>query len=106
VFHRNSKTLGDFRKAWSRARAAAGYETTWIHDFRRSSARNLVRTPGVSIHTAMQITGHGTPAMFKRYDIQDMADVKDALERTQGRIETTKPARVKVIRSPCAKGMP
>jgi integrase len=99
VFHRHGKTVGDFRKAWHRARMAAGYPGTWIHDFRRSAARNLVRTPSVSIHTAMQITGHVTPAMFRRYDIQDMADVRDVLERTQERIEKmTEPAKVRPIR--------
>lgn len=78
---------------------AAGYPGTWIHDFRRSAARNLVRTPGVSMHTAMAVTGHITPSMFRRYDIQDMADVADALTRTQERIAESKAdAKVQKIR--------
>jgi integrase len=99
VFHRHGKSLGDFRKAWHAARVEAGYPNTWIHDFRRSAARNLVRTPGVSMHTAMQITGHQTASMFRRYDIQDMADVTDALTRTQERIQSApSEPKVKVIR--------
>jgi len=86
VFHKDGKTLGDFKKAWHRARAAAGYAGTWVHDLRRSAARNLIRTPGVSMHTAMAVTGHITTSMFRRYDIQDTADVADALTRTQERI--------------------
>ena len=90
VFHRHGRTLGDFKKAWNRARLSAGFAETWIHDFRRSAARNLVRTPGVSMHTAMAVTGHVTPSMFRRYDIQDTADVADALQRTQERIAESK----------------
>lgn len=99
VFHRHGRTLGDFRKAWDRARVAAGYSETWIHDFRRSAARNLVRTPGVSMHTAMAVGGWRTPSIFQRYDIQVIEDMKDALERTQERIAEVKDtAKVKVIR--------
>jgi integrase len=99
VFHRNGKTLGDFKKAWAKARVASGYQGVWVHDLRRSAARNLVRTPGVSMHAAMAVTGHVTASMFRRYDIQDTADVADALTRTQERIAESKgAAKVKAIR--------
>jgi integrase len=99
VFHRYGRPLGDFRKAWDRARRASGYAGTWIHDFRRSAARNLVRTPGVSMHTAMAVGGWRTPSIFQRYDIQVIEDMKDALERTQERIADVKDAaKVRVIK--------
>jgi hypothetical protein len=37
---------------------------------------------GVSRHVAMQITGHKTEAMYRRYNIVNDADVKAALEKT------------------------
>jgi integrase len=43
VFHREGRPIGDFRKAWRRACAAAGVESRRFHDMRRSAVRNLVR---------------------------------------------------------------
>jgi len=37
---------------------------------------------GASRHVAMQITGHKTEAMYRRYNIVNDADVKAALEKT------------------------
>jgi integrase len=48
------------------------------HDFRRSSARNLIKA-GVSERVAMKITGHKTNSMFHRYAIKNTDDVKEAL---------------------------
>jgi hypothetical protein len=51
------------------------------------------------MHAAMAVTGHVTASMFRRYDIQDTADVADALTRTQERIAESKgAAKVKAIR--------
>jgi integrase len=36
--------LGDFRKVWKRACAAAGVRGVVFHDLRRSGARNAVRS--------------------------------------------------------------
>jgi hypothetical protein len=36
--------LGDFRKPWKRACAAAGVRGVVFHDLRRSGARNAVRS--------------------------------------------------------------
>jgi site-specific recombinase XerD len=88
VFHRETydrktKTrvidrIKDFRGAWETATKDAGCPGRFVHDFRRSAARNLVRA-GVSENTAMKITGHKTASVFRRYDIVTEADTADAL---------------------------
>jgi hypothetical protein len=51
-----------------------------FHDLRRSGARNL-RRAGVDEHVIQRIGGWKTPSMFKRYDIVDERDLRDAGER-------------------------
>lgn len=69
----------DFRKAWLTACKTAGVEGLIFHDLRRSAARNM-RRAGVPEHTVMKIAGWKTPAMFRRYDIQDGRDIQRAGE--------------------------
>jgi integrase len=70
-----------FDEVWARACTAAGLEGRLFHDLRRSAARNMDRA-GVSRHVAMQITGHKTEAMYRRYNIVNDADIKAALKET------------------------
>ena len=49
---------------------------------RSSAARNMDRA-GVSRHIAMQITGHKTEAMYKRYNIVSDDDLRTAMRKTQ-----------------------
>ena len=94
VFHRSGRPLGDFKRAWSATLQRAGlthlekqpdgtarlvHDRT-IHDFRRTAARNLVRS-GVREGVAMAVTGHKTRSMFDRYDISSTADIRDAMEQ-------------------------
>ena len=51
-----------------------------LHDLRRTGARNL-RREGVSESVAMEILGHKTSAIFRRYDITDEADLAEAAAR-------------------------
>jgi hypothetical protein len=42
---------------------------------------------GVSRHVAMQITGHKTESVYRRYNIVDDADLRAAIRRTQQGVE-------------------
>jgi integrase len=74
--------VADFRTAWATACKAAGLEGRLFHDLRRSAARNMDRA-GVSRHVAMQITGHKTESMYRRYNIVVDDDIRAALAKTQ-----------------------
>jgi integrase len=58
------------------------YRGRIFHDLRRSAARNML-TAGVPQAVAMQITGHKTDSMFRRYAIVTQTDVRKALRQTQ-----------------------
>jgi integrase len=78
VFHRpDGSAIKDFRASWDAARTAAGYPAALVHDFRRSAVRNLERA-GVPRSTSMQITGHKTESVFRRYAIVDEAMHREA----------------------------
>jgi len=79
---RKGQPIRSFRKSWTTACEAAGIGKKLFHDFRRSAARNLIRA-GVSETVAMQITGHKTRSMFKRYNITDERDIREALRKEQ-----------------------
>lgn len=54
--------------AWDKACKALGLEGTLLHDMRRVAATNMIEA-GLSEHEAMEITGHKTPEIFRRYHI-------------------------------------
>ena len=62
---------------------AAGVPTRFLHDCRRTAARNLIRA-SVPERVAMLLTGHKTRAIFDRYNIineQELLDAGDQLGR-------------------------
>jgi integrase len=56
------------------------YEGVIPHDFRRSAVRNMTRA-GNSSTIAMSISGHKTDHIFRRYNITDIEDKKEAAKK-------------------------
>jgi site-specific recombinase XerD len=92
LFHREGKPIKDFRRAWKTALVKAGLGTEIRnrdgrlikkvanripHDFRRTAVRNLERA-GVSRSDAMNMVGHKTEAIYRRYAISDETSLKEA----------------------------
>ena len=70
-----------WRTAWRTACQAAGVPTRFLHDCRRTAARNLIRA-SVPERVAMLLTGHKSRAIFDRYNIiheQELLDAGDQL---------------------------
>jgi integrase len=80
VFHRNGRQIKSFRKAWANACEAAGVPGRIPHDLRRTAVRNLERA-GVSRNVAMQLTGHKTESVYRRYAIVSESDLGAGLEK-------------------------
>jgi len=83
ITREDGSPVGDFRKAWRSICVAAGLPNLLVHDLRRSAVRNLRRL-GFAEKTIMEISGHQTESVFRRYDITDEADLAEvaaALDR-------------------------
>lgn len=100
VFHDHGQpiTRKRFIRAWNAVRKASKLDGRLFHDFRRSAARRHIAA-GVSQAVAMQITGHKTPSMFRRYQIVESSDVARALDRVASRKEAPSGARIVTIES-------
>jgi integrase len=68
IFTYKGKRLKNPKTAFERAVTDAGYPELMFHDLRRTAVRNMERA-GVPRAEAMQISGHRTEAVYKRYDI-------------------------------------
>ena len=95
VFHRDGREIKNFRNAWETALKKSGLERMLVHDLRRCAARNLSRA-GVPESVAMEITGHKTRSMYRRYRIVDERDLREATERLQHHLEEQHKAPVMV----------
>jgi len=80
VFHRRGDQVQSFRKAWANACDAAGVPGKLFHDLRRTAVRNLERA-GVPRSVAMQLTGHKTEAVYRRYAIVSESDLAAGVGR-------------------------
>ena len=80
VFDRDTLTVREWKNAWPKACEAAGLKGRYLHDCRRTVARNLVRA-GVSERIAMTLIGHKTRSMFDRYNIVSERDLHQASEQ-------------------------
>src|SRR4051812_18222992 len=84
IFHRGGGPIREFRKSWATACRLAGVRRLF-HDLRRSACRNMV-VAGVAQVTAMQLSGHRTDSMFRRYAIVAENDMRAALRMTQNHL--------------------
>ncbi len=96
VFHVNGsplftagKPVKEFSKAWKLACKQAGLAGRVPHDFRRSAAMNLI-TAGVDEQTAMDLLGHRTPSIFRRYRIVTDFDRFEAVKKLDSRKKSSK----------------
>ena len=80
MFHRNGRRIQSLRKAWELACTNAGYPGKLLHDLRRSAVRIMERA-GLSRSVAMQLTGHKTEAVCRRYAMTSEADLREGVER-------------------------
>ena len=67
---RKGKRPVELRKAWYKAIETVGLEGFRFHDLRACAVSNLI-SAGVTPCDAMQISGHKTDSMLRRYDIVD-----------------------------------
>jgi integrase len=108
VFHRNGRPIKSYHGAWWAACKRASVKRDGLeivvrprlvdrtpHDFRRTEARNLIRA-GVPQHVVMQLCGWKTDAMFRRYAIVDMRDLRSAVEMLAGSLQGFKRERLSV----------
>jgi integrase len=84
IFHRGGAPIREFRKSWATACRHSGI-CRLFHDLRRSARRNMVAA-GVAQVTAMQLSGHKTDSMFRRYAIVAENDMRSALRMTQNHL--------------------
>lgn len=74
VFHYMGRPIGATPKGWKKAVVKAGFPALLRHDLRRSAIRNMERA-GINRKMAMEISGHRTEAVFRRYDIVSTSDL-------------------------------
>ena len=77
VFHRDGIPIRRWRTTWRTACQAASVPTRFLHDCRRTAARNLIRA-SVPERVAMLLTGHKTRAIFDRYNIINEQELLEA----------------------------
>jgi integrase len=92
VFHREGRRVKSIRQAWRTACDKAGLPGKIPHDFRRSAVRRLERA-GVSRSVAMQLVGHETEAIYRRYAITNETDLREGLAKMVKDVEATEPMR-------------
>jgi hypothetical protein len=78
----DGQPVRDFRGAWRQACKRAGVPELLVHDLRRTGVRNM-RRAGNSGTICMKFSGHKTASMFRRYDITDDADMREAIVRLE-----------------------
>jgi len=82
VFHREGEPIKSMDNAWRAACKRAGYPGRLFHDLRRTSVRALERA-GVARSVAMQLTGHKTESVYRRYAIVSERDLGEGVAKLE-----------------------
>jgi integrase len=77
LFQYSGKRLKNIRTGFEKACIDAGYSDVIFHDTRRTAIARM-EDAGISRREAMQITGHLTETVYKRYDIGAEAGATEA----------------------------
>jgi integrase len=78
---RTGRPWQDVRKVFRRARQKAGLaQGLWFHDLRRSFVTRS-RKAGIPESVVMRMSGHRTRAVFERYNVVNVDDVREAARR-------------------------
>jgi integrase len=93
VFHRHGRRMKQTQwyRLFHAARAAAGLPDARLHDYRRVAYRELRRS-GAPESLIMEITGHRSFGIAKRYAIQDPELQGQALERRDAHVAAERAA--------------
>jgi len=78
----NGNPIGNFRRSFQRACKRASLEGLCHHDFRHTAVTNM-RKDRVDPSVIMEISGHKTMAMFKRYNRIDLDEGRDAMRKLE-----------------------
>lgn len=85
-------TYRPFLERWRQACRKIGKTGAWPHDLRRSAVGYLERS-GVSRSVAMNVTGHKTESVYRRYAIVATSDLREGVRKwsatTTGRLLET-----------------
>ncbi|MBW1992357.1 MAG: site-specific integrase [Deltaproteobacteria bacterium] len=87
VFTYKGQGVAEMKRSFKTAVKRAGIEDFTFHDLRHTFTTNAVRA-GVPIPVIMEITGHKSLAMFKRYANPTPEDLKAAVSRLAGAMDT------------------
>jgi len=67
----------------------AKYSGRIFHDLRRSAVLEIIRS-GITQSVALKISGPKTASMFRRYNVSDDTDLREAMQRVQEYRENAK----------------
>jgi hypothetical protein len=84
-FRHDGRPIKDIRHQWNVARRAAGLPNLLLHDMRRSTVK-MLNDAGIPQAVSMQITGHKSDSVFRRYSIRSDDSVKRALARLSSHV--------------------
>ena len=79
---RDGQRVEDIGNEWEKGCGQCGLPEELFHDLRRTALTNMIEA-GFSKKEAMEISGHQTAAVFRRYHIVSEARSKLAGERLQ-----------------------